>query len=444
MSVFLERAFEGWDCVYLCRRDDFWSRLQAVLHYQSDQECTIVLAEDWPLEPRSGSLIPPGEASLRAALRQDPDCVLLAEGDGLGALLLQAALTGHRVIAGFELAPRQVLEQILEGNRGLEFTQVRNLFFDPSGLWLYDAEKDDFQLVSEYEEGTFRDLSTPVEPPPLSPPPAPEPLQAPEEWGPPTPLLPELERIFAPLARAGYAPLFEAGESIGQFGGSPHLAAAEKWPCCGACQSRLHLVCQLDLGRLPSSHPLPDSGWLQLFYCTADHCNHPQAWGPFSDNALARYLPEGESSLLAPPDSAYPRRDLTGWQSLTDYPGWEERPTLNDRQRTASCNLEEPAFLEHFCLTEAEARDQAAAYFRNYPGDKLLGWPAWTQGADYPCCPQCCEPMSMFFQINNDGQNSQEPGYTSCHGQIFAADGNGHIFVCAMHPEQLTFSWACG
>ncbi|MBX3165828.1 MAG: DUF1963 domain-containing protein [Candidatus Eremiobacteraeota bacterium] len=444
MSAFLQRAFANWDCIYICQMKDFWPRMQAVLTFQNPDEYTITIGE-WLLEARPGPQLPAGESSVRAALRQDPDCLLVAQAEGdQGPLLLQAALTGHRVVAGFALTPRQVLQKLLEEQEGLGFTQARSLFFEPDGLWIYSPEKDIFERVSAFEEGTFRDLILPAEPPPPPPPPAPEPLQAPAEWGPASPLLPELEAIFTPLARPCYAPLFNDGPRAGQFGGRPRLAPSEEWPRCGACQERLHLVCELDLAQLPESRPFPASGWLQLFYCTSDHCDHPQAWGPFSHNALARRLPEGEPALLAPPNSAHPQRNITGWQALLDYPGWEERPPLNDRQRTASYNLEEPAFLEHFGLTQPANRERAAAYFRNYPGDKLLGWPAWTQSADYPRCPQCARPMSMFFQINNDGQDSQEPGYTSCHGQIFAADGNGHIFVCAIHPDQLTFSWACG
>jgi hypothetical protein len=76
-------------------------------------------------------------------------------------------------------------------------------------------------------------------------------------------------------------------------------------------------------------------------------------------------------------------------------------------------------------------------------GDKVLGWPLWTQGVEYPPCPQCGQPMRMVLQINNDGHTSGEPGYQSFFGQLFAGDGNGHVFQCRTHTGVMTFAWAC-
>lgn len=444
MSAFLKKAFAAWDCVYVCGSENFWNRLQAILNYQAAGEYTVTIADEWPLPVRSGPQIGAEEGALRAALRQDPDCILLPRAEQHGPMLLQAALTGHRVLAGFERTPRQVLELLTAGQPELAATQTRTLFFDPSGLWMYRVEQDEFERVADFAEGAFSDLSLPGQPPAEPAPPPPPAREVPAEWGPPSPLLPELESIFAPLARACYAPLFDQGEPIGQLGGSPMLAEGEEWPRCGACQQRMHLICQLDLNHLPENQPLPNQGWLQLFYCTAEACSPERAWGPFSCNALARRLEQGVLSPEDPPAPQYAVRPITGWLALTDYPGWEERPALNDRQLAASCNLEEPAWLEHFCLTEADQREKAEAFFRNYSGDKLLGWPAWTQAAEYPPCPRCQSPMQMFWQVNNDGGPSGPPGFSSSHGQIFAGDGNGHLFICSRHPEQMTFSWACG
>ncbi|MFN8611709.1 MAG: DUF1963 domain-containing protein [Vulcanimicrobiota bacterium] len=444
MSAFLQKAFSAWDCVYICGAENFWDRLQAVLNFQDAGEYTVTIADEWPLPARSGPCIAAAEGALRAALRQDADCILLPRAEEHGPLLLQAALTGHRVVAGFAGTPRQVLDLLTGEQPELAATQERTLFFDPSGLWMFRTEKKDFERVADFAEGAFSDLCLPGE---STAAPTPPPAQAPEvpaEWGPPSPLLPELEAILAPLARPCYAPLFELGEPIGQLGGSPMLAHGEEWPRCGACQQRMHLICQLDLSHLPTSQPLPNQGWLQLFYCTANGCNPARPWGPFSCNALARRLEQGVLSSEDPPSPQYPVRAITGWLALTDYPGWEERPPLTDRQQAASNNLDEPAFLEHFCLTDDGQREKAQAFLRNYSGDKLLGWPAWSQGPEYPQCPLCQSPMQMYWQVNNDGRPDGPPGFSSCHGQIFAGDGNGHLFLCSSHPEQMTFSWACG
>jgi len=34
-------------------------------------------------------------------------------------------------------------------------------------------------------------------------------------------------------------------------------------------------------------------------------------------------------------------------------------------------------------------------------GDKLLGWPSWVQGVEYPRCPRCNQQMSFVFQIDH-------------------------------------------
>ena len=41
------------------------------------------------------------------------------------------------------------------------------------------------------------------------------------------------------------------------------------------------------------------------------------------------------------------------------------------------------------------------------------------------------------------GKQFVEVGKLAALGQVFAADGNGHISYCPQHGE-LTFAWACG
>lgn len=49
--------------------------------------------------------------------------------------------------------------------------------------------------------------------------------------------------------------------------------------------------------------------------------------------------------------------------------------------------------------------------------------------------------MKPVLQINNDGHQGGEPGRGSFFGQLFAGDGNGHVYHYHGH---LTFAWACG
>ena len=99
--------------------------------------------------------------------------------------------------------------------------------------------------------------------------------------------------------------------------------------------------------------------------------------------------------------------------------------------------------LEHFKVEEQDLAE-IVELSHNYRGDKLFGWPSWSQAAEYPNCRQCNCAMQMVLQINNDGHKNGEPGNQSCFGQIFAGDGNGHLYRCPDHPQEMTFSWACG
>lgn len=99
--------------------------------------------------------------------------------------------------------------------------------------------------------------------------------------------------------------------------------------------------------------------------------------------------------------------------------------------------------LEHFQVGPDELAD-VVGLIQNYPGDKLFGWPRWSQGVEYPACRQCGKTMEMVLQVNNDGNSDGRPGFNSCFGQLFAGDGNGHVCRCPDHPEVMTFNWACG
>lgn len=65
--------------------------------------------------------------------------------------------------------------------------------------------------------------------------------------------------------------------------------------------------------------------------------------------------------------------------------------------------------------------------------DKLLGWPAWIQGIEYPVCPHCKNKMTYVFQIDS---NDNLP-------YMFGDVGCGHITYCAC-KRVVAFAWACG
>ena len=66
-------------------------------------------------------------------------------------------------------------------------------------------------------------------------------------------------------------------------------------------------------------------------------------------------------------------------------------------------------------------------------GEKLLGWPAWVQGVEYPNCQVCNKEMSFIFQVDSSRNFDYDFGDCGC----------GHITQCKEHKDQLTFGWAC-
>ncbi|MEL7263920.1 MAG: hypothetical protein AAFP69_03780 [Planctomycetota bacterium] len=60
-------------------------------------------------------------------------------------------------------------------------------------------------------------------------------------------------------------------------------------------------------------------------------------------------------------------------------------------------------------------------------GDKLFGWPAWPQFANYPVCDHCECPMRHLLQIDSD-----------CTLPIpFGDAGTAHLFYCEEHRSNL-------
>jgi hypothetical protein len=132
---------------------------------------------------------------------------------------------------------------------------------------------------------------------------------------------------------------------------------------------------------------------------------------------LARIVDDGTHEELSesPVDDAFPARSIIGWSSVIDVPNWEESERIGivflDDEADALADTSVPAV-----------------------GEKLGGWPAWIQGVEYPDCPKCKQPMDFLFQIDS------ERNIPFLLGDM----GIGHVTRCKVHPEVLTFGWACG
>lgn len=413
----------------------------------------------------------------RSALRQDPDCLALdLRGEECLQMLAQAKLTGHRTVRHSPEGASQAFataRQLLAAH-GSAFERevlLHELFaeLDEEGVWRVwqVQETDGLQLVSVLErqldswQATGRlQTSSPFVPGP----PTPEALDVPADWTPPTqPVSELLESALGSLRRTAYAPIRGATGTAGRYGGLPKLSPAAPWPCCGDCGTAMSLILEVELACAPMAfqESTATQGVFQFFYCCSHSCTTPSAWEPFQANSCARVV-RGDAARAESADChIFEEVPISKWQALEEGPGWEEREqALADtplKDEPWMADLEEMSYqvgrpdelqesygkvLEFLGIEPAEAAKDLAL-LANYPGDKLLGWPCWTQGVEYPRCQACGRQMDVLFQLNNDGAPAGPPGYSSALGQVFAGDGNGHVYRCPCNGS-MTFAWACG
>jgi len=208
-----------------------------------------------------------------------------------------------------------------------------------------------------------------------------------------------------------------------KFSGIPALSNTEDWPCCKNCNEPMQLFLQLNSLDLPeTARNTFGEGLLQVFYCTNldKECEvNCEAFFPFSKSTLVRVVNYSAENIASPDVSpvkdAFPEKEIIGWTCKEDYPNWEELGnlglTLSDEQSNFLCELEYP-----------------------HPGDKLLGWPYWVQGVEYPDCPECGKTMRLVFQIDSEDNLPY----------MFGDAGCSHITQCDDHQDKLTIAWACG
>ena len=415
---------------------------------------------------------------LRSALRQDPDALVLdARASTTLNLLAQAKLTGHQLIFNYPKSAEQALldcfSEVAKENEfmALEFL-FRAILLDLQNgkiekVWQVRKSSDSALTLApllEREETGWKVL----EPFEARPQPTstfePEVLTVPEDWPDSAePFMQELTSHLGPHRRTAWAPrVGESGHTskYGQFGGVPRLKDGESWPCCVGCGERMSLVLEIELPNAPApfQEKVGSDGLFQFYYCQNHECTVERAWEAFQGNSLARIVSGKTTRTSETSTSDYGALPILDWVEMLEGPDWEERDQLaidddflgSDlfdtfalmAQSWSDSNGYYDEILEYFGLND-DTLSGPFSYVRTLPGDKLLGWPAWSQAVEYPNCPKCGTRMEMLVQINNDGHGSDVPGFGSALGQVFAADGNGHISYCPQHGE-LTFAWACG
>jgi hypothetical protein len=178
---------------------------------------------------------------------------------------------------------------------------------------------------------------------------------------------------------------------------------------------------------------------LQLFYCCRGECQGFGGWEPFADD-LSRVRvvhPKGRALKSDIPDQRgyFPAKRITGWARFTDLPQPPEHEelglsyTYNFKARTVKLECAE------FGLVFEEIGDGylAETIAKSELGDKLAGWPAWMQNAEYPSCPRCGQRMVYVFQLDS------EDGVPFMYGDA----GCGHITQCPQHKDAVAFGWSC-
>lgn len=238
----------------------------------------------------------------------------------------------------------------------------------------------------------------------------------------------DVEPMLLPVKRKCWKPVIsevEAEVSASKFSGIPWLAADEEWPVCGNCKKPMQLFLQLNKKDLPAEAQDSFLGGdlLQVFYCVNSYDDTPcecssGTYDPFAkDSVLVRTVKTGGACKLitdSPVEGAFPCKLIAGWDEYADYPGYDE---IRDTEVKLGSKEED-------CLLDA-----------GFPmmGEKLLGWPGWVQGPEYPECPDCGKKMSYVFQIDSEDNIPY----------MFGDCGCGHITQCREHPERLAFSWVC-
>jgi hypothetical protein len=148
--------------------------------------------------------------------------------------------------------------------------------------------------------------------------------------------------------------------------------SGESWPVCKSCNAPLQLVVQLDLAALPEAITPEPRGLVQLFICT-EGCDttNENAPGVLAELLRTDALVDVTISSPASHQIVAPGH-IINWRPIDEEPGSEDRERLG------------------------------LAHDEDAPGplraDKLGGWPAWEQGADWPLDDDG-SPMTLLFQI---------------------------------------------
>ena len=229
-----------------------------------------------------------------------------------------------------------------------------------------------------------------------------------------------------------------------KFGGKfPLLTDDYTWPRCEICKSTLAFFFQINETDLPmegraiiSPESPSNPAMFQFFYCTeGQHLTCREVRSPCCARRVP--LPSVAGAASQPPLS----RDGTERAVIPDFVR-EEAEVFVDwdiqfRPITGFVSVWEFPFMEE----DESGRippgllDRMSRFFPMFNNtDHLGGDPGWSQGEEFPTCPQCEDLMTtVVFTLMSD------VSVNYCFGDL----GSGQICRCPRHPDRFGFVWAC-
>lgn len=243
-----------------------------------------------------------------------------------------------------------------------------------------------------------------------------------------------IENHFEQLMRIAYEPILIdpkqqlENELISKYFGTAWLNNDEKWPCLDDT-GKVPSICvlQLNISTLPEEYKikLGGQGLLQFFFQYNDGF-----WGEDSlvrkitDFSNGRFVeqPEGNGS------DGYKEQTIIDWKPSKDYPHFEEFSEFSDNDELKKIFSE----YEDYEIPSLFGDEQECIQ-----GDKLGGWPFYTQGIE--------NFGDFIFQIDAGCFFDGKRFPANAEG-LFAGDGTGHIFINESdeHDSEFIFNWACG
>lgn len=229
--------------------------------------------------------------------------------------------------------------------------------------------------------------------------------------------------LLAKISRPTWKPVLEEKTGLlddSKYFGNPWLAESENWPEIGGFPALF--VLQLNVSSLPEqvAKHFGGKGLVQFFYQT-----HPQSTEDYDQNYLVRLVDNTKTSkvIAQPPVEDYPlegdfpkEKVIVSWKEYVDYPHYEDEIGLK--------------------LSKEELKEMRYNDIFATQGDKLGGWPFWTQAREIE------KDEIMIFQLDA-GCFFNGAQFEAHAPDLFATNGTGHILVSQDDISQLRFVWAC-